>query len=164
MSHVAIQKGKLPLEHNRPAPSSRRGVRIVDTEEVGPTTVHSKDQCASNVQVENLRRSLMSSSLELRALVKDPLPDALYKSGVVRSELATKGVNHEIPSENHSKAVNVSEQNTCRSIVRYQPFSDIFKKQSSASCSNVQRPNLMERNRTAHTYEVFVLFYRLYLI
>ncbi|XP_028762073.1 uncharacterized protein LOC114720578 [Neltuma alba] len=148
-----IQKDKLPLKHNYAAPSTRRGVKIIDTEEVGPATVCSKNHDASNIQVEKLRKSLMSSSLELRVLVKDPLPDALHKSNIVRSELATKGVNHEPPFENQSTIVNIPEQNTCRSIVLYQPINDILRKQTSVNCSNAQRPSLMERNSTAHTYE-----------
>ncbi|XP_028752563.1 uncharacterized protein LOC114712251 isoform X2 [Neltuma alba] len=149
----AIQEGNLPLEHNRAAPSTRKGVKIIDAENAGPATACSKDHNPSNIQVEKLRKSLMSSSSELQALVKDPLPDALHKSDIVRSELATKGVNHEPPFENQSTVVNVPEQNTCRSLVLYQPINDILKKLSSANRSNVRRPSWMERNSTAHTYE-----------
>ncbi|XP_054776809.1 uncharacterized protein LOC129285980 [Prosopis cineraria] len=147
-----IEKVKLPLEHNHGAPRIRRGVNISDAEEAKSSTVCSKDHNASNIQVDKLRKSLISSSLELRALVKDPLPDALHRSDIVRSELASKGVNHEPSFENQSAVVDVPEQNTCRSMVLYQPI-DILKKQYSANCSNVQRPSLMERNSTACTYE-----------
>ncbi|KAI9111952.1 hypothetical protein K1719_017642 [Acacia pycnantha] len=85
----AIQKGKLPLECNHAVPSTRRGVKIIDAEEEGPAIVCGKDHNASNVKVEKLRKSLMSSSLELRALVKDPLPDALHKSDIEHGALST---------------------------------------------------------------------------
>lgn len=161
MSLVAIQKGKLPLKHMETASSMRqRGVKIIDAEEASPTKMCSKYDPVSSLEVRKLRESLKSSSLELQAVVEDPLPDSLHKSDIVRSELAMKGISHEPPLENQSRDVDVPEPNACRSIVLYQPIDAIIKKNSSVNWSNVHRPNLMERNSTAHTYEVimFIIF------
>ncbi|KAK4264088.1 hypothetical protein QN277_029424 [Acacia crassicarpa] len=149
----AIRKGKMPLEDNHDVPSTRRGVIIIDSGKVGPATVCSKDHNASNIQAERVQKSLASSSLEMQPLVKDPLPDALHKSDLVGSELATKAMHHEPPSENQGTAVNVPEQNTCWSMVPYQPIDDNLKEQPSANHSNSRHPGWMERDSTAHTYE-----------
>ncbi|KAK4264089.1 hypothetical protein QN277_029424 [Acacia crassicarpa] len=69
------------------------------------------------------------------------------------SELATKAMHHEPPSENQGTAVNVPEQNTCWSMVPYQPIDDNLKEQPSANHSNSRHPGWMERDSTAHTYE-----------
>ncbi|XP_054793119.1 uncharacterized protein LOC129298725 isoform X2 [Prosopis cineraria] len=153
INRAAIQKGKLPLEHDHGLPHTRRGVHFTVAEKAGPTTMCSEDHSASTIQVKKLRKSLISSSLDLQAVVKDPLPDAVHNSDIVGSELASKGVNREPPFENQSAVVDAPEQNTCKSMVLYQPIDDILKKQYSADCSNVQRPSLMQRNSTAHTYK-----------
>ncbi|KAF7834207.1 telomeric repeat-binding factor 2 [Senna tora] len=148
---VACQNSKLPDKHTVSS-TRERGVKIIGDEKVGPKTMSGKYDPLPSIEVEKLRESLKSSSLELKAAVTDPLPEILQKSDIVRSELAMKGISHEPPLENQSRDVDIPESNTCRSIVLYQPI-DALVKNFSVNQSNVHCPNLMERNSTAHTHE-----------
>ncbi|XP_027932130.1 uncharacterized protein LOC114187915 isoform X2 [Vigna unguiculata] len=113
----------------------------------------SKHDSVRSSEVRKVRESLKSSSYDLRALVNDPLPDALHLSEVVRSKLATSDTNIEPPIENQSPDVDVPDPNVCRSIVLFQSNDANLGKKSSVHCSDMHQPNLMERNRTAHTLE-----------
>ncbi|KAK7305531.1 hypothetical protein VNO77_43437 [Canavalia gladiata] len=125
-----------------------RGVKLSDSEEVEPVESSSKYDPVPSSEFRNAQESLKSSSLELRALVKDPLPDALLTSEVVRSKLATKDTNIEPPTENQSE----DDPNVCMSIVPFQPNDANLGKKTFVHCSNVHRPNLMARKRSAHTF------------
>lgn len=137
-----------------------------------------------STEVNKVRESLKSSSMELKALVKDPLPDALHTSEVVRSKLATNDINLGPPIENQSGDVDVRNSDVCMRVVLYQPddanlgkkssvncsnahLPNITKgivlyqpdnanhgKKSSVDCSNAHLPNIMERKSSATTYEV----------
>ncbi|XP_027932131.1 uncharacterized protein LOC114187915 isoform X3 [Vigna unguiculata] len=77
----------------------------------------------------------------------------LQRDKVVRSKLATSDTNIEPPIENQSPDVDVPDPNVCRSIVLFQSNDANLGKKSSVHCSDMHQPNLMERNRTAHTLE-----------
>ncbi|KAK7387299.1 hypothetical protein VNO78_27999 [Psophocarpus tetragonolobus] len=151
---VAIPKRKPPFKHKHSAlRASHRGVKISGPEEVESTTSCSKHDAVPSAEVRNVQESLKTSFLELRALVKDPLPDALHTSEVVRSKLATSDTNIVPPFENQSEYVDVPDPNVCQSIVLFQPSSANLEKKPSVRCSNIRRPNLMEQNSSARTFE-----------
>ncbi|TKY45743.1 Telomeric repeat-binding factor 1 [Spatholobus suberectus] len=151
---VAIQKRnpqlKLKLSALR---TCNRGVKISGPEEVEPAKSWSKHDPVPSAEVRKVRESLKSSSLELRALIKDPLPDALHTSEVVRSKLATRDTNIEPSIENQREDVDVPDPNVCKSIVLFQPNDANLGKKSSVHCSNVHQPCLMERKRSARSFE-----------
>lgn len=110
-----------------------------------------------SAEVKKVRESLRSSSLELQAVVTDPLPDALHASEVVRSQLSMKDTKHEPHIiENQSGDAYLPDPDACRSIVPFLPNNADLRKESSVHCSNVDRPNLMERRSNAQTYEVIM--------
>lgn len=163
ISVIEIQKGNVQLKGKHIAlRRCHKGVKISGTEEVEPANSRSKYDLFPSPEVKEVQESLKSSSLELRALVKDPLPDALRTSEAIRSKLAAKDINHEPHIENQSGDVDAPDPDVCKSIVLYQPNDANLVKKSSVHCSNVHCPNLMEPNNTARTYEVImfqIMFY-----
>ncbi|XP_027335759.1 uncharacterized protein LOC113849788 isoform X2 [Abrus precatorius] len=152
-----VQKGNPQLKRKHSAlRTCNRGVKISDPEEVEPANMwsHYKYDPVSTAEVRRVRESLKSSSFELRSLVKDPLPDALHMSEVVRSKLATEDTNFEPLVENQSEDVYVPNPDVCKSIVPFQPKNDTnLGKKSSVRSSNACHPNLMERRSNARTFE-----------
>ncbi|CAL5202674.1 unnamed protein product [Lathyrus oleraceus] len=132
-----------------------RGVKVSGAEDVSPSNLSSKYKILPSAEVKKVRESLKSSSMELKALVKDPLPDALRSSEDVRSKLATEHINLGPPSENQSGHVDVRHSDRCKSIVLYQAKANDanLAKKPSVPCSNDRRPNFMGRASSAHTYE-----------
>ncbi|KAI5408356.1 hypothetical protein KIW84_054256 [Lathyrus oleraceus] len=133
-----------------------RGVKVSGAEDVSPSNLSSKYKILPSAEVKKVRESLKSSSMELKALVKDPLPDALRSSEDVRSKLATEHINLGPPSENQSGHVDVRHSDRCKSIVLYQAKANDanLAKKPSVPCSNDRRPNFMGRASSAHTYEM----------
>ncbi|KAL1332407.1 hypothetical protein HN51_061221 [Arachis hypogaea] len=146
-------RGNPQLQRKLPAfRRCSRGVKMSSAEELGTERSWRKNDTVLSGEVKTARESLKSSFSELRALVNDPLPEALDISDAVRSKLARKGTNHEQPMENHSRDVDVPNSNTCRAIIPYQPKDAEHKKSPSVRHSrvNAERPNSTEPNNTAH--------------
>jgi len=154
---IVIQKRNLRVKHKHSTiRACHKGVKINNSGELESAKSGSKHDSVRSSEVRKVRESLKSSSYDLRALVNDPLPDALHLSEVVRSKLATSDTNIEPPIENQSPDVDVPDPNVCRSIVLFQSNDANLGKKSSVHCSDMHQPNLMERNRTAHTLEVIM--------
>ncbi|RZB80976.1 uncharacterized protein LOC114377338 [Glycine soja] len=152
----AIPKRNSQLKHKHSAfrASHRgRGVEISSPKEVKATKSWSKHDPVPSAEVKKVRESLKSSSLELRALVKDPLPHALHISDVVRSKLATSDTKTEPLIENQHEDVEVQDPDVCQSIVPFQPNDVNLGKKSFVHCSNIHQPYLMEQNISARTFE-----------
>ncbi|XP_014489681.1 uncharacterized protein LOC106752502 isoform X1 [Vigna radiata var. radiata] len=149
-----IQKRNLRVKHKHSAlRACHRGVKINGSEEVESAKSLSKHDSVPSSEVKKVRESLKSSSYDLRALVKDPLPDALHLSEAVRSKLANSDTNIEPPIEKQSPDVDVPDPNVCQSIVLFQSNDANLGKESSVHSSDLHQPNLMERNRSAQTFE-----------
>ncbi|KAI3461725.1 hypothetical protein Pfo_018388 [Paulownia fortunei] len=122
------------------ASGNSRGVKIVDSDEmtIGPSYRNYSFPCSA--EVNRVREALESSSLELQAVVKDPLPDALQLAEAI-SGMASKNKCRDPVEENHVEAnlFIVDGAGVVQSTGR--------------NVSNVPRPSLMERNSSAHTYE-----------
>ncbi|XP_022632855.1 uncharacterized protein LOC106752502 isoform X2 [Vigna radiata var. radiata] len=71
----------------------------------------------------------------------------------VRSKLANSDTNIEPPIEKQSPDVDVPDPNVCQSIVLFQSNDANLGKESSVHSSDLHQPNLMERNRSAQTFE-----------
>ncbi|KAL2955866.1 hypothetical protein AAZX31_18G052100 [Glycine max] len=152
----AILKRNPQLKHKHSAfraSHKGRGIKISSPEEVESTKPWRKHDPVPSAEVKKIRESLKSSSSELQALVNDPLPDALHISDVVRSKLATSDTKIEPPIENQHEDVEVQDPDVCLSIVPFQPNDVNLGKKSSVHCSNIHQPSLMERNRSARTFE-----------
>jgi hypothetical protein len=136
------------------------GVRISSAEEAPEeakaTNLSCKYESLPSAEVKKVRKSLRTSSMELKAMVKDPLPDALHASEVVRSNLTTKDINRRPPIESQSGHVDAPESTACKTIVLYQPKDVIPGNKSSVHGSSSRRPKLMERGSSAHTFEVII--------
>jgi len=173
ISPIDIRKDNSHLKRKHSAlQTSHRGVKISGVEEARPINFSSKYENLRSADVKKLRESLKSSSLELKALVKDPLPDALHTSEAVRSKLATKDINRGTASEKQSEQVDVRDSDACKTIVLYQPNDANVAKKPSVSCSsdhrpncsngrrpnysNDRRPNLMRRATSGQTYVVII--------
>ncbi|KAH1226164.1 Single myb histone 4 [Glycine max] len=159
----AIPKRNSQLKHKHSAfrASHRgRGVEISSPKEVKATKSWSKHDPVPSAEVKKVRESLKSSSLELRALVKDPLPHALHISDVVRSKLATSDTKTEPLIENQHEDVEVQDPDVCQSIVPFQPNDVNLGKKSFVHCSNIHQPYLMEQNISARTFELFPSFFQ----
>ncbi|XP_043723577.1 uncharacterized protein LOC122670680 [Telopea speciosissima] len=109
--------------------------------------------CLPATEVNRVKEALRSSSMELRALVKDPLPQALDFATRVVSNIENEKKNIEPLEENQNVmdlepnclvdedvgAVEAKEKVCGGSHARHQ--------------NDVQRPSLMEKNSSARTYE-----------
>lgn len=170
VSPIEIRRDNGQLKRKHSALQTRhRGVKLSGDEEARPINFSTKYENLRSADVKKLRESLKSSSLELKALVKDPLPDALHTSEAVRSKLATKDINRRPASEKQSEHVDARDSDACKTIVPYQPNDANFAKEPSVPCSsgrpncsngsrsnysNDRRTNLMRRASYAQTYEV----------
>jgi telomeric repeat-binding factor 2 len=155
--YLEIQKGaELPRRkhavwHKR----SKGGVKITDTEEMDNDVSFSKYDSLPTPEVNKVQEALRSSSLELRAVVKDPLPDALRMAETVISNLVSKDKQYEPSVENQGgKDVDAPNPSASTGGEPAQTNDSIRGNQSCSHQSNACRPSLMERNSTAHAYEV----------
>ncbi|KAE8039415.1 hypothetical protein FH972_011827 [Carpinus fangiana] len=151
-----IQKGaelarrKHAVWHKR----SKGGVKITDTEEMDNDVSCSKYDSLPTPEVNKVQEALRSSSLELRAAVKDPLPDALRMAETVISNLVSKDKQHEPSVENQGgKDVDAPNPSANTGGEPAQTNDSNPGNQSCSHQSNACRPSLMERNSTAHAYE-----------
>ncbi|KAJ9698885.1 hypothetical protein PVL29_007788 [Vitis rotundifolia] len=133
---------------------SRGGVKITDTEEVRGQTSGSKYDCLLTPEVDKVQEALKSSSLELQALVKDPLPEALQLAAAVLSGMAKKDVNHG-PLTKDQGIIDVAAPNPSvgKNLVADQTNEADSGHQCTTDQNNVPRPSLMARNGTARTFE-----------
>ncbi|XP_040992648.1 uncharacterized protein LOC121239467 [Juglans microcarpa x Juglans regia] len=106
------------LRHKR----SKAGVKITDAEELDTDVTCSKYNSLPTPEVNKARAALKSSSLELRAVVKDPLPDALRDVA---------------PNPSVSKSIEPTEIDD-----------RTHENQSCSHQNNAPRPSLMARNST----------------
>ncbi|KAF5470341.1 hypothetical protein F2P56_010861 [Juglans regia] len=151
-----IQRGYV-LPRRKPAvwhKRSKGGVKITDTEEVDTNLSCSKYDSLRTPEVNKVREALKSSSLELQAVVKDPLPDALRFAETVISDKLTKDNEHEPSVENQSKRGGDPPNPSFKKSIEPAEINDCTcENQSCSHQGNAPQPSLMERNSTAHTYE-----------
>lgn len=134
---------------------SKGGVKITDTEEMDIDVSCSKYDSLLSPEVNKVQEALRSSSLELRAVVKDPLPDALRLAESVISNMVSKDKQHEPSVENQGgKDINAPNPSVNTGDEPAQTNDSNRGNQSCSHQSNARPPGLMERNSTARAYEV----------
>jgi telomeric repeat-binding factor 2 len=134
---------------------SKGGVKITDTEEMDIDELCSKYDSLRSPDVDKVQEALKSSSLELRALVKDPLPDALRLAETVISNMVSKDKQHGPSVENQGrKDVNAPNPSVNTGNEPAETNDSNRGNQSCSHQSNACKPSLMERNSTARAYEV----------
>ncbi|XP_052184744.1 uncharacterized protein LOC127796588 isoform X2 [Diospyros lotus] len=154
-----MQKGVvLPMQKHIVVKCSRiiagtsRGVKITDSEELDSRSSSSNYDCLCTLETAKVLEALRTSSSELQALVKDPLPDALHLSESILASLRRKNTNQE-PSAGKS-AVSLNAASPIGGHAEDAPINDFnFNNQGCRNVSNVPKSSLMERNSTACTYE-----------
>ncbi|XP_021894043.1 uncharacterized protein LOC110811781 isoform X3 [Carica papaya] len=116
-----------------------RGAKIFETGESDEELVVSKCSPVLTPEYNRVREELQTSVLELEAIVKDPLPDALQVAETVSAEMTKRDMNTEtvVPVRNASgtaEGVNCGNQNSTRH-------------------NDARKCSLMARNSTACVHE-----------
>ena len=143
--------------HNACHKCSKGGVRIVEEEDTD--ALRSKYDSLPTPEINRIKEALKSSSLELQAVVKDPHLDALHSTESIMSDMVKKDKTHEPSVENQNgKDINALNPSVDKSVAP-QATNSGCGNQSCIPQSNSTRPSLMERNSTAHAYEVPVLMF-----
>ncbi|KAL8526981.1 hypothetical protein ACS0TY_016012 [Phlomoides rotata] len=129
------------------ASGNSRGTKIVDPDETTNVPSPKKYKLPSSPEVRKARESLETSSLNLQAVVKDPLPDALNIAQAIASE--ARNNEPQQPAEearnNEPKQPEPAEDNHASAAgVAQAPV---------GNTSNAPKPSLMERNSTARSFE-----------
>ncbi|XP_040991921.1 uncharacterized protein LOC121238899 [Juglans microcarpa x Juglans regia] len=133
---------------------SKAGVKIADAEELATDVTCNKYNSLPTPEVNKVRAALKSSSLELQAVVKDPLPDALRLAENVMNDRVTRDKKHETSVENQSaRGRDAPNPSVNKSIEPTEIDDRTHEHQSCSNQNNAPRPSLMERNSTAHTFE-----------
>lgn len=122
------------------SPGNSTGMVIVNPDLEQVSQSHRSYNVISSAEVNKVRQALNLSLMELQAVVEDPLPEALQLAEAICDERTDK-VYEPIGDHTESNVFIVDGtgvvQDT-RCDVSY----------------DVPRPSLMERNSSAHTYEV----------
>ncbi|KAH7564760.1 hypothetical protein JRO89_XS09G0022000 [Xanthoceras sorbifolium] len=155
-----IQKENLLTKQKHIARHRRvRGpVRITDNEESGPDASCGKYDTALTPEVNKVQEALKLSSLELHAIVKDPLPSALRQAEAVISDMArrTQNQDHSMEAQNTvpSQEPSVETQHTDEHGPN--PLSNENAEPVQANESNHRNPmpncepSVEERNEVEH--------------
>ncbi|CAK9141243.1 unnamed protein product [Ilex paraguariensis] len=148
------QKHVANKRHRGTTSGTLRGAKIADTEDGGVRTSCKKYDIPLSPAINKVQEALASSSLELQAVVKDPLPDALHLAETIIASMAREDREHEPAMKNHNK-VDAKEPNSCvdNSAAAGRANDANLDNQCCSHQNNAPKLSLMARNNTAHTYE-----------
>lgn len=153
-----LPRGKFLAFHRR----VRGGVKISHLEDLEKENEDESSSerynCLETPEVNRVREALKTSSLELQAMVKDPLPDALRIAESVAHDLAEKNKTCENSLEDRNDA-GVDNPTINKEAVPLQPMSANLKDPGHGHKTVFPRPSIMERNSTACTYEVMLAIF-----
>ncbi|KAL0417912.1 UNVERIFIED_CONTAM: hypothetical protein Sradi_1204700 [Sesamum radiatum] len=143
-----MQKGKIKLRDKLVGLRGSRGLAsrkarraiIVESDEMKIGASSKNYNLPHSPEVNGVRKALQSSSLELQAVVKDPLPEALQLAEAI-SGVAREDKGHDPIEVNHvaGNQFVVDGAGVIHSTV--------------GNVSDTRKRSLMERNSSAHTYE-----------
>ncbi|XP_030451727.2 uncharacterized protein LOC115673647 isoform X1 [Syzygium oleosum] len=133
---------------------SKGGVKIIaNNEETGRDASRSEYDTLPTPDFNRVQEALKSSSLELRAVVTDPLPDAIRLADSLVHNAAGSSTNFECAEAQIREDVNASDASADQNVGPV-PGGEVNRVNQSTSHQNNQcRPSLFERNSSAHTYE-----------
>ncbi|KAI9159785.1 hypothetical protein LWI28_001894 [Acer negundo] len=120
---------------------ARGPVRITNNEESGSDASCSKYGTLPTPEVNKVQEALKSSSLELHAMVKDPLPSALRLAEAVISNIARRTQNHDHSMEAQNTVPNHDPSVETRNIDEHGP-----NPSSNANAEPVQANDSSHRN------------------
>ncbi|KAK6936588.1 SANT/Myb domain [Dillenia turbinata] len=104
--------------------------------------------------VNKAQEALKTSSMELQAAVKDPLPDALRMAERLASEKSAGNISYGPSVENPNRGYeSTGDTSAEKSLDGNSANEGNLENQESRHQSYVRKCNLMERNSTAHTVE-----------
>ncbi|PKI52428.1 hypothetical protein CRG98_027181 [Punica granatum] len=134
----------------------RGGIKITDTGEMGGQTSGSSYDSLPTALVDKVHEALKSSSLELQRAVKDPLPEAMRVAASLVADGADRATNPEsMPPDQIGKDVSATDPSLDKSATDAAPSkSGNCEAQHCGPLIVLPRRSLMERNRSAQTYEV----------
>ncbi|XAR62891.1 hypothetical protein NMG60_11017808 [Bertholletia excelsa] len=133
---------------------SSRGVKITDTEEMDVRTLANNHDGLPIPEIDKVQEALRTSSLELQAVVKDPLPEALQFAEKVISGMSRENVNKDAALGGHSGVdVDATNPSIDKSAEAAQGNEANLDNHSYRRLNDLSKPSLMARNSTACTYE-----------
>ncbi|KAM3373909.1 telomeric repeat-binding factor 2 [Capsicum galapagoense] len=122
------------------------GIRISDSIESEVEASGGQDDSSAEVKIA--KKALKLSSLELRAMVKDPLPDALRFAETL-SSVVRDNMGHQ-PAENNS---DMAPQPMVSSSRMAQAGGENREAQQNCHHAAASKPDLANRSSAAHTFE-----------
>ncbi|KAJ0765376.1 putative transcription factor MYB-related family [Helianthus annuus] len=140
-------KAHVPPTHKHVVSRRSRRAKIVDTMEAS----HDKYDYIPSPEVSKVQEALESSTFELHAAVKDPLPDALRLAESLKVGTSGENAAHDLAGGNvtsvNDKAPSSSHDRKGKAL-EADGDDDTVKDQNKRI-----KPSLFERNHTAHTTE-----------
>ncbi|KAH7861875.1 hypothetical protein Vadar_032076 [Vaccinium darrowii] len=142
-------------KHSRGATTgTSRGVKITDAEEPDLRKLSDHYKCLPTPEINKVQETLRTSFLELKAVVVDPLPEALRLAENVMSCMGRQNMNQESSvREQNGKDVDVTNPSVCTSREAALANEANCDNQRSGHQNDVPKPSLMARNSTARTFE-----------
>ena len=128
-----------------------------NTEEMDARKSSNTYDCLPTPEINKVQEALRTSSLELQAVVKDPLPDALQLADNVISSMGGKNMIQE-PSVGQGR-VNAPDPSVGTSAEAALANESNHENQCCGPQNNVPKASLMARNSTAIAYEVIVSYF-----
>lgn len=122
------------------------GVRISDSIESELEASGGQDDSSAEIKIA--KKALKLSSLELRAMVKDPLPDALRLAETL-SSVVRDNMGHQ-PAENNSDRAPHPMVSSSRTV---QAGGENREAQHNCHHSAASKPDIVNRSSAAHTFE-----------
>ncbi|PSR95017.1 Telomeric repeat-binding factor like [Actinidia chinensis var. chinensis] len=143
--HVAVKRSRGATA------GTSRGFKISNTEEMDARKSSNTYDCLPTPEINKVQEALRTSSLELQAVVKDPLPDALQLADNVISSMGGKNMIQE-PSVGQGR-VNAPDPSVGTSAEAALANESNHENQCCGPQNNVPKASLMARNSTAIAYE-----------
>ncbi|XAR56324.1 hypothetical protein NMG60_11036764 [Bertholletia excelsa] len=133
---------------------SSRGVKISDTKEMDVRTLANNHDGLPILKIDKVQEAVRTSSLELQAVVKDPLPEALQFAEKVISGMSRENMNMDATRGGHS-GVDVDATNPAidKSAEAAQGNGANLDNHSYRHLNDLSKPSSMAWNSTACTYE-----------
>ncbi|KAK3440191.1 hypothetical protein EUGRSUZ_B00490 [Eucalyptus grandis] len=144
-------KRKQLARHRR----SKVGVKIIhDNGETGRDIAsRTRFDTVPSPDVNRVQEALKSSSMELRAAVADPLPDAIRLANSLVRNAAGSSMNFECAEAQIREDVNASDASAEQNVGPVPGGEENHVNQSTSHQNKQCKPSLFERNTSARTYE-----------
>ncbi|KAL3517958.1 hypothetical protein ACH5RR_020547 [Cinchona calisaya] len=147
--NVISRRKQIPKRFRAAFSGTSRGAKITDIDTSGAGSSCKMFNLPSTLQVNEVQEALKSSSLELKAVVEDPLPDALNLAEKVLSSIARKDTGMK-PVEENRVGVNPSVSESSGAV---QANGGTLGNPCGENQKDAPRPSLMAQNSTAHASE-----------